>query len=306
MPENDTFWDFYWESHLQPMENLGKRSAILSTSALIRRLAGQTDQPLRLLELGCGEGQVIGSLLEAHSQVCSLAGSLGVDYNAQFLAQCQRDYPGLPTIEGDFTDPDLLSGLGKFDVLLLVNALHEVFSDCFSPELGQIELPAAKLGVELALALAVDYLEPGGWLVLFDGLEPPGNPLSSVRIRFRDGGVRQDFETFVREYRPLRISYRQLEALTVELSWRDFTRYITKSIFLGKKLWQSERLQSYQYFTEEDYRVVFQRQGLEITSLQTLTVNEEKWRNLVEIESPAVSFPEEHILILARREIQPF
>jgi SAM-dependent methyltransferase len=257
---------------------------------------------LRLLELGCGEGQVIGTLLEAHSQVCSLEGSLGVDYNAQFLAKCRQDYPGLRCIEDNFTDPTLLAGLGKFDILLLVNALHEVFSDCFSSELGEIDIPAAKLKVEQALAAAADRLDPGGWLVLFDGLEPGGDPLESIRIRFHDHGVRQDFETFVQQYQPLRITYRQVEnPLCVELPWRDFTRYITKSIFLGKRLWESERLQSYQYFTEDDYQAAFDRHGLEIADLQTLTVNEEKWRNLVDIDSPGVNFPEEHILILARK-----
>ena len=304
MPENDAFWDFYWESHLQPMENLGKRAAILAVSALIRRLAGQTSHPLRLLELGCGEGQVIGTLLEAHSQVCSLPDSLGVDYNARFLAQCRRDHPDLRCIEGDFTDPALLAGLGKFDIVLLVNALHEVFSDCFSSELGEIDIPTAKLRVEQALAAAADRLELGGWLVLFDGLEPAGDPGRMIRIRFRDSQVRRDFDRFVEEYQPLRITCRQVESpLCVELPWRDFTRYITKSIFLGKRLWESERLQSYQYFTEGEYRAAFERNGLKITDLQTLTVNEEKWRNLVDIDTPGVSFPDEHIMIQARQVV---
>jgi len=50
MPENDDFWDFYWEIRLLPMENLGKREAILSASRLIRLLAQQIDHPIRLLE----------------------------------------------------------------------------------------------------------------------------------------------------------------------------------------------------------------------------------------------------------------
>jgi SAM-dependent methyltransferase len=303
MSENDAFWDFYWESHLQPMENLGKRAAILAVSALIRRLSMQGAQPLRLLELGCGEGQVIGTLLEAHSQVCSLPGSLGVDYNANFLVQCRRDHPALRVIEGDFTDPELLAGLGKFDIVLLVNALHEVFSDCFSSELGQIDIPAAKLRVEQALGAAADRLEPGGWLILFDGLEPPIDPQGTLRIRFRDHQARRGFETFAQEYQPLQITYRQVESpLCIELSCRDFTRYITKSIFLRKRLWESERLQSYQYFKEDEYRAAFEYIGLEITDLQTLTVNEEKWRNLVDIDTPGVSFPVEHILIVAQRD----
>lgn len=306
MPENNDFWNFYWEVRLLPMENLGKRAAILAASELIRLLAQQARRPLRLLELGCGEGQVIGTLLDAHFRLCDNQTSLGVDYNTQSLAQCRRDFPGLRCVEGNLTDTGFLAGLGKFELVLLVNALHEVFSDSFSPELGEIDLPVAKQRVEQALAGAAGCLEPGGWLVLFDGLEPPGDPHQTLRIRFRDTQIRQEFETFVEQYHPLRIAYREVEGpLCVELSQRDFTRYITKSIFLGKQLWETERLQSYQYFTEEEYRAAFARQGLEISELRTLTMNAEKWRYRVEIDTPGFKFPDEHVLILARQAVSP-
>jgi SAM-dependent methyltransferase len=284
------------------MENLGKRAAILATSRLIRLLAQEVNHPLRLLELGCGEGQVIGTLLDVHFQLCAIQASVGVDYNAQSLARCQHDYPGLSCVEGDFTDPDLLAGLGKFELVILVNALHEVFSDSFSLELGEIDIPVAKQRVEQALADAASCLERGGWLVLFDGLEPPGDPHQLLRIRFRDYQVRQEFKDFVEQYHPFRIAYREVEnPLCVELSQRDFTRYITKSIFLGKQLWETERLQSYQYFTVEEYRGAFARLGLEISELRTLTINEEKWRYRVEMDTSGFKFPDEHILIVARR-----
>lgn len=303
MSENDSFWDFYWETRLQPMENLGKRAAILAVSGLIRRLAAQAKAPLRLLELGCGEGQVIGALMDAHSQECSARASVGVDYNARSLAKCRRDYPGLQCVEGDFMDPEALAGLGQFDIVLLVNALHEVFSDTFSSELGEVDVPAAKARVEQALAGAVGRLAPGGWLVLFDGLEPPGSPDETLRICFQHSQARRHFETFAQEYRPFRIVYREGGGpMCIELSRRSFTRYITKSIFLGKKLWETERLESYQYFTEAEYREAFTRQGLKICELHKLTVNEEKWRRNVEIISEGARFPEEHILILAQQQ----
>jgi hypothetical protein len=240
--------------------------------------------------------------LDAHFRLCANQTSVGVDYNAQALAHCQRNYAGLRCVEGDFTDSNLLAELGKFELVLLVNALHEVFSDSFSSELGEIDFPAAKQRVEKALVGAVACLESGGWLVLFDGLEPPGDPHQTLRIRFRDYQVRQEFEYFVEQYHPLHIAYREVEdPLCVELSQRDFTRYITKSIFLGKQLWETERLQSYQYFTEEEYRAAFARQGLEISELRTLTMNDEKWRYRVEIDTPGIEFPDEHVLILARQ-----
>ena len=42
------------------------------------------------------------------------------------------------------------------------------------------------------------------------------------------------------------------------------------------------------------------RLGLAINELHTLTVNYEKWRSEVEIVTPGVDFPTEHILILAQ------
>ena len=205
-------------------------------------------------------------------------------------------------IEGDFTDPALLAGLGQFELVLLVNALHEVFSACYSPELGEVDVPPAKARVRQALGGAAGCLAPGGWLVLFDGLEPPGDGGQIVRIRFQDWQARRRFETFAREFQPFRIQYRETgEPGCVELSQHDFTRYIDKSIFLDKSLWQTERLESYQYFTEAEFRQALAGLGLTIHELRTLTVNYEKWQAEVEILTPGVDFPAEHILILAQK-----
>ena len=283
------------------MENLGKQAAILAASRLIRKTAQQVNHPLRLLELGCGEGQVIGQLLDAHAQSCSMQASVGVDYNAQSLIRLHGEYPGVKCVEGDFTNPELLARLGKFDFVILVNALHEVFSDAFSAELGEIDIPTAKQRVKKALAGSLRCLEPGGQLVLFDGLEPDRDPHQAIHIHFHDYQVRQEFEIFVRQYHPFRITFREMDGpLNIQLSSRDFTRYITKSIFLGKQLWETERLQSYQYFTVQEFRDALISEGLQISELSTMTMNEEKWRQLVNIETPGFPFPEEHILILAQ------
>jgi SAM-dependent methyltransferase len=302
MLENDEFWDFYWEIRLQEMENLGKREAILAASRLVRQISRQSEQPLRILELGCGEGQVVGTLIDAHSQLCASQIVVGVDYNAQSLAHCRRDFPGWRFVNGDFTDQALLAGLGKYDLVLLVNTLHEVYSAEYSTELGEVNVTLAKQRVEEALTGAVSCLAPEGWLVLFDGLEPAGNAQDLLQVRFMDNQAWGDFQVFASQYYPFRISYRKkITPLNIEITRRDFTRYITKSIFLGKSLWQTERRESYQYFTLNEFQAAFARLGMEIVELRTLTVNADKWRNLVEIVSPIEDFPEEHILIQARR-----
>jgi hypothetical protein len=306
MPETAEFWDFYWEVRLQELEDLGKREAILAVSRLVRRLAEQPDQPVRLLELGCGEGQIIGSLVSAHAGVRAINTSCGIDYFLRSIEKCRRAYPEMTFIEGDFTDTDLMARLGQFEIVLLVNALHEVFSASFSTQLGEVDVPVAKLRVGQALTGAVKRLAPGGYLLLFDGLETSGDIQEKLRIRFRHWPARRRFDAFAREYRPFRISYQECDAFnTVEMSRRDFTRYITKSIFLEKKLWQTERLESYQYFNLEEFREIITRLGLKIETLTTLTVNYEKWRSEVEIETPGVDFPVEHILVLAQKPGPP-
>lgn len=296
---NDGFWDFYWETRLREMETLGKREAILAGSRLVRQLSGAHGRALRVLEAGCGEGQVIGALLDAHSPSIESGVPVGVDYNPRSLARCRKDYPGWQFSQGDFTTAEAMESLRGYDLALLVNALHEVFSFTRSPETGRVDEPLAKQRAAEALARTAGCLAPGGWLLLFDGLEPP-DAAEEMTIRFRSAAARAGFETFAAEYRPFRIRYRSQGALRVSLSRHDFARYITKSIFLGKALWQSEQNESYQYFTESEFRAAFAACGLQIMELRALTVNQEKWRRLVD-PGPR-GFPAEHILILARKD----
>jgi SAM-dependent methyltransferase len=303
MPENENFWNFYWEIRLQELQNLGKKEAVLASSKLIRKLAADSDRPVRLLELGCGEGQIIGTLVEGHAQVKSIHESVGIDYNPRSIETCRRRFPMMRFVDGDFTLAETLDPLGKFELVMMVNALHEVFSDSYSQDLKEVDVPAAKQNVLRALSGAVEKLADGGYLLLFDGLEMMGDIHRKVRLKFRTPQAREHFTTFVREYHPFKITYRELGSPSrIELSQRDFTRYITKSIFLGKGLWRTERLESYQYFNQDEFMAAIDGVGLTVVEQRTLTVDEEKWNRQVQIESRGVGFPEEHILIIAQRK----
>jgi SAM-dependent methyltransferase len=308
--DNSEYWDLFWDERLEALQNLGKREAILAISSLMRRLERETGRPLHLLEPGCGEGQIIGNLVEGHAALVKPAACVGVDYLAGSVRTARRTYPSMTFIEGDIRDPALFERPGPlrssapFDVVLMVNALHEVFSAGYSEELGEIDVPAAKQAVREAFQNTVRWTAPGGFVVLFDGLETSGDLGELVRVRFLHPQARTDFETFAREYRPFRITYRETDSRTeVVLSRRDFTRYIDKSIFLGKRLWETERLESYQYFNAAEFQDLFAGAGLEIVEQRTLTVDEDKWRTTVEILTPGVDFPEEHILIIAKKHV---
>ncbi len=303
MLDSSDFWEMYWEDRLRALENQGKREAILAASRLLRGRFQQTGKPARILELGCGEGQIVGALVEAHPDLCDRTRIVGLDYNPQSLARCRRDFPGLRFMLGDFTDPALLPTLGEYDLILLVNVLHEVFSTTLAPTSGQVDVPLAKLRAAAALTAAVGMLAPGGWLVLFDGLEPPGAPDDRLRIRFIHSAARRNFDQFVTQYRPFRITFHETgDLLCVELSRRDFIRYMTKSIFLGRPIWERERLESYQYFNEAEFRAAFLSAQMDIVELRMLSENEERWRESVWIETQGEDYPVEHILILAQNQ----
>lgn len=305
MPESDSLWDFYWEVRLRAFEHLGKREAILALSRLIRQQFAQIGRGLRMLELGCGEGQIIGSLADAHIRDRAVQTAVGIDYKHASVLRCQKDFPDVRCIEGDFTDAALLTSLGEFDIIILVNALHEVFSAQYSPALDEVDAEVGKQQVRLAFQRAVEMAAPGGYVVLFDGLEMPGDLQQPLRVRMLNRETREHFAIFAETYQPFRITYREVDGpYEIELSRRDFTRFLTKSIFLGKPLWKTERLESYQYFQEAEFRSLFADAGWEIETLRTFTENEEKWSNKVEILTPGVSFPQEHILITAHKPLR--
>ncbi len=175
------FWNLYWDTRLQFLQGQGKGHAILAASRLIR---SDPFQSMRILELGCGEGQILGALVEAHQELPHIQESIGVDYDPLALETARKVFPAITFIQGDFTDPDLLEQLGKFDLILLVNALHHVFSDAYDEELGEVDVRTAKTAVRVAFRFIQQCLNPGGSLLLFDGLEADGDLQRPLEIRF--------------------------------------------------------------------------------------------------------------------------
>ena len=297
----ESFWDLYWETRLQFLQGQGKGHAILAASRLIR---GTPSQPMRILELGCGEGQILGALVQAHPQAAMIQESIGVDYDPGSLETARKYYPGIQFIHGDFTNREFLASLGTFDLILLVNALHHVYSDAYDEELGEVDIPTAKEQVREAFTAILPLLNSGGSLLLFDGLEMDGDTRRPVEIRFLQTEAQEAFQQFAREYQPFRVRFTAGSSHshkdTIQLSIRDFTRYVTKLIFLGKPLWERERLESYQYFSQEEMMSLFLENGLILTEKQLISVDLQRWQEGIEILSPGIDFPVEHILLVGK------
>ncbi len=294
---NDQFWNFYWETRLQYLQGQGKGEVIEKASQLIRT----ANQPFRILEAGCGEAQIIGSLVEAHSSPGGEHASVGIDRDLSALAVAQKNYPSIRFVAGDFSDITLLQSLGQFDLLLLVNALHHVFSDAYDPILEEIDVPKGKANLLTSFVNLSQTVKPGGYVILFDGLEANIPPDEPIQIQFQMPEAMKKFQTFAREYQPFRIQYQPITANSISLSVRDFTRYVTKIIFLGKPLWERERQESYQYFNENEMHGMLTQNGFDIQEIRLLSVDYDKWLQEVSILTKGVDFPPEHVLITARK-----
>ena len=80
------------------------------------------DEGLRVLELGCGTGQLLDALRPARG--------VGVDISRCMIEIAQADYPDLEFHVGDVEDPAVLAGLdGPFDVIVLSDTIGSL-EDC--------------------------------------------------------------------------------------------------------------------------------------------------------------------------------
>ena len=76
----------------------------------------------RVLELGCGTGQLLNALNPSHG--------VGVDLSANVVNIAQKNYPNLEFIQGDIEDPELIKSLeGTFDYIILSDTLG-FLDDC--------------------------------------------------------------------------------------------------------------------------------------------------------------------------------
>lgn len=116
---------------------------------------------LRVLDIGCNEGYFCGAVLRDGA-----ATAVGLDHDEPSLAEARRRFPDATFVLTDWDAPwgDRVPGLGDYDIVLLLSALH--YSDD----------PA------LLIQRVRDALRPGGRLVLECGVaEGDGDRVHVVR-----------------------------------------------------------------------------------------------------------------------------
>ena len=146
-------------------------AAIFFTSGGSRRLRQSLVDALdirpghRVLELGCGTGQVTARLLAAGADV------VAVDALAAMLAAARRRAPGATFLEGDAMDADVG---GDYDRVVLSFILHNLAAEERIRLLGRAAAalaPGGRIGV-LEWALPAQHLRSFLWRTFLHLLEP--------------------------------------------------------------------------------------------------------------------------------------
>jgi SAM-dependent methyltransferase len=299
--EHQVVWESYWGARLQSLQNpLGKRRALVAAFQIIEGLAAESARPVRIIELGCGEGHILGELLKmCETSKLAVGDCAGVDNQERVIERARRLYPRVSFSVADYAERPL--NLQPFDLVMMVGTLHEVYSGSRPVASSEIEPGLGKKAVAKALGHGTRLVGDDRYLVLFDGVE---HPLPDLRIvvGFNSARALDEFKKIVSEYEAIRLSYEESGGMgRVRISMRDFTRYITKTRFFNSGLWEIEKRESYQYFTEEEFKKCLGEFGIDVLKLQCSSPRQKDWDDRVTIKTPGVAFPQENILIVGRK-----
>ena len=148
----------------------------------------------RVLELGCGTGQLLNKLIPSYG--------VGVDLSANMVSIAQQNYPNLEFIQGDLEDENLISSLqGPFDFIILSDTIGYL-DDCENAFAGLYSLCTPDT------RLIISYYS-WRWQPLLTLGEKIGLKMPSVEMNWLSTedtmGFLQlaDFETVKREWRQL-------------------------------------------------------------------------------------------------------
>lgn len=274
----------------------GKQKAVLQTVSLIAQM--KNIQGVSLLELGCGSGDIISQIQKVCiSRQLQIRRCVGIDKDEYALQLAKdRKQVNIQFMSMDYTSEDL-HHIGKFDIVILVNSLHEVFS---SRRKGTfIDIDSGKEKVKQTLTHIAKVLNVDGYLLIFDGVEH-AHAENLVHFTLLSEAARKNFRRFVEEYQGLKTDF-DIDTEKIASSLRDFTRYITKIIFLDSPTWEIEKYESYQYYTREEFYSVLKEIGFKNIRSDFYSPSQERWHKDVKLLSPNAQFPDQHLLLVCQR-----
>jgi SAM-dependent methyltransferase len=300
--------DFYQDQLLLGFyRKRGKSIAIPHILFSIERLLEKNGgRKVKLLDVGCGKGDLL-AIINQVAQARGYSDKLilhGIDNNQELI----RQIAPLKLVNKLFLKDlryDLLDEfVGKYDVVVSINTIHEVFSqimgenETFSPR----KFKSAKKNVEDLIIKLCSFLTSDGSFIFYDGMDVPVKQQGKqIQFKIKTPQLLRALPKFVREYVPWKPKLKKVSKDVFELSYRDFVRFVTTFRYMNTELWLIERRESYAYFDIDEFRKAFRKGGLHLESMIPVGNDLGLWGKHIELIDDNDSFPIKALLLVTSK-----
>lgn len=208
-------------------------------------------KPGCIVDKGCGTGKLLVELSRLYPQ----SRLVGVDLSREFLRVCDENTyltDDVTLVFGNIIERNVPPGSAS--TVIYSSVMHEVYS--YSDyDLKQIDR---------ALKNAFDELQPGGRVLIRDGISPAP---ATWRLRLLNAATRETFTRFAKEFCHGRgAKFEQLSDDTVRLSSHDANEFLCKKDYL--KNWHIEVHEEFGPLTLEGWGTALKNAGFTPVHLQ--------------------------------------
>ncbi|MBU4304056.1 MAG: NAD(P)H-hydrate dehydratase [Candidatus Omnitrophica bacterium] len=277
----------------------GKRKVMELVKKEVRRRLDQGGK-VNVASIGCAQAFDLLVLKKEFPDEPNIT-YMGMDTNPDIIDEAKQVAGDVHFTVQDIVEGDLSDFYGRFDVIMAVNILHEVYSFYGRHRRGdskeKIDHELGIFYVKKALENIKKLLTPGGNLILYDGAEVSAHEREEeITIRFKNKSTRRKFYRFAREFLPKQIRYKKafggLWNNKVTLTRQDFLRFVCEYLYVDEDRWDIEREESWQYFSIEEYVQVLYELGFTVSVDNFTPARQvERWEKDTEIITKGVGFP---------------
>ena len=161
-------------------------------------------------------------------------------------------------VEGPFGDE-----ANKVDSIIFSSIIHEIFSYTETPE-GRFNIETVKI----SLKNAYDSLNPGGRIIIRDGVKTAVPDTDILTVNFKDKSGLDFFKNYLSDFEGLTdIEYKHIVIDEEKLRVSGCTNYIREFLYTytwGQESYSHEVQEQFGYFTIEDFRECFEELGAKI------------------------------------------
>jgi cyclopropane fatty-acyl-phospholipid synthase-like methyltransferase len=173
---NSLYWN---EREKGLLNNLGKKAAINLACKLIK---SSEKKNIKLLEVGCGEGHILGNIHNSLKNVINFKDICGIDKDEDILNIAKQKYSYANFNLVNVLDDDWDDSLTSYDYILCINVLHEIFSAIRNKGDNDIDIINGKKKIECTIGKLSKLLNKGGILIIFDGIEYYDNAIKEIEF----------------------------------------------------------------------------------------------------------------------------